>query len=226
MNVKRMQSINSSTIYTDLLDKIISLKYKPGEGLSENELCEVYGATRHAIRGALAILKEKGLIEVQPQRGTNVSLIDLKFIDDIIFLRSAIEQETLHFILKNDDNTELVKQLRKCLDKQIRAEDSGVKSQEFYKLDDEFHDTLLAAAGRKSVQKIYADAYLHVRRWRNMEVSAQARIASLPQEHKKIVDAIEKRDEAEARRLMFSHIDSVGLFGEEMRHKYPEYFVQ
>ena len=225
MNIHSRTVINSEGIYNDLLHKIITLEYEPGTGISENELCEVYGATRHAIRGALAILKEKGFIEVFPQKGTYVSLIDLKMIDDILFLRSAIEQETLHALLKNEDNSQLLKELRECLEKQNQSYAQTDGMAKFYELDEEFHSLLLKAAGRESVQKLYQDSYLHVRRWRNMEVGALKRMASLPHEHEDILDAIERHDENEARRLMFNHIDSVSQFGEEMKSKYPKYFI-
>lgn len=224
MNTRYRQTVNSETIYNDLLDKIINLKYEPGEGISENELCEIYGATRHAIRGALAILKEKGFIEVLPQRGTYVSLIDLKRIDDILFLREAVEQETLHEIMKFNDKKSLIESLKACLEKQRAVKNPVENMIEFYKLDDEFHGIMLDAIGKKSVQRLYADEMLHMRRWRNLEVSALKRIANLPEEHKAIIDAIEADEEEKARKLMGIHIDSVGKFGMEMVKTYPHFF--
>ena len=225
MSARYHYTICSEEIYKDLLDKIINLEYEPGEGISENELCEKYGTTRHAIRSALAQLKEKGLVEVFPQRGTYVSLIDLKQLDDILFLRSAVEQEALHVLLKNSDNSILVQRLMECLKKQKNLQTSEKDATACYELDDEFHKTLLDAVGRGSVQKLYEDAYLHIRRWRNMEVSALKRIKKLPKEHQEIIDAIEKGDEAEALKCISYHIDSVSQFGEEMKQKYPQFFV-
>lgn len=226
MGTRYKQNVNSEEIYRDLLYKIINLDYEPGESISENDLCEKYGTTRHAIRGALAILKEKGLIEVIPQKGTYVSLIDLHLIDDVVFLRSAVEQESLHEIFKMKERSRLVRSLRQCLKKQTALEPSKDNATEFYELDDEFHRILLNAAGRSTVQRLYEDAYLHFRRWRNMEVGLQERIEGLPGEHQEIIDAIEQGDEAEARKSLGVHIDSVNQFGKEMRKKYPQFFVE
>lgn len=225
MNGRYKPNIGSDEIYKDLLDKIINLDYEPGEGISENELCEKYGTTRHAIRGALAQLKEKGLVEVFPQRGTYVTLIDLKQLDDILFLRSAVEQEALHVLMKNKDNSALVRKLRECLEQQKTTQNSMPDAAAFYELDDEFHRLLLDAVGRGSVRKLYEDAYLHIRRWRNMEVGALKRIAKLPEEHRDIIDAIEKGNEAQALKCISDHIDSVSQFGAEMKTKYPQFFV-
>ena len=225
MNIRSRPTINSEYIYHDLLEKIIALEYKPGEGISENELCERYGTTRHNVRGALAVLKEKGLVEVIPQKGTYVSLIDLKMIDDILFLRSAVEQETLHTLFKKGIAPDLIEQLRTCLNKQLAVKHTRENAEEFYKLDDEFHQILMDAAGRGTVRHLYEDAYLHVRRWRNMEVGVQERITHLPEEHQKIIEAIERHNETEAHKCMVSHIDSVNLFGDELKSQYPQYFA-
>ena len=61
MNVQRIrQPITSVKIVDDLLKKIEVLKYMPGELISEGDLCAAYDTTRHTVRGALAVLKEKG----------------------------------------------------------------------------------------------------------------------------------------------------------------------
>jgi DNA-binding GntR family transcriptional regulator len=58
----------SDEIYEDLCTKIEKLEYMPGDGISENELCAIYGVTRHVIRNALARLKQRKLVDVFPQR--------------------------------------------------------------------------------------------------------------------------------------------------------------
>ena len=105
MNVQRSkQIITSGKIVDDLLKKIVNLKYMPGELISEGDLCAAYHTTRHTVRGALAVLKERGFVDVFPQRGTFVSLIDLEFINDVLFLREAVEQETVRRIIEADRN--------------------------------------------------------------------------------------------------------------------------
>ena len=225
MNMRYKAAPASSDIYEDLLKKIINLEYAPGEGISENELCEKYGVTRHTVRGALAVLKEKGLVEVFPQKGTYVSLIDLEMIDNILFLRSAVELLTLHEIFRNKDNSALILSLEGCLKKQEEALQNGSEPEKVFELDDEFHTMLLDAVGRSSVQDIYYDAYLHVRRWRNMEVGVQERMNELPAEHRNIIDSIKQGNEEAARVSMNHHINSVSLFGNELKTKYPQYFL-
>lgn len=226
MNMQRTRRIvTSEKIVDDLLKKIESLKYMPGELISEGDLCAAYDTTRHTVRGALAVLKERGFVDVFPQRGTFVSLIDLDFINDVLYLREAIEQETVRRIIEKGNNEKLIKDLRACLAKQKAIKDYKANPNAFYKLDDEFHNLLLAAVGRPHLPNLYEDAFMHVRRWRNMEVGTLERIGDLPKEHEMIIEAIEKEDVVTARDVINHHIDSVARYGNEMKKKYPEYFI-
>lgn len=226
MNLQRSrQIITSEKIVEDLLNKIISLQYVPGELISEGDLCAAYDTTRHTVRGALAVLKERGFVEVFPQRGTFVSLIDLMFINDVLYLREAVEQETVRRIIEKGGNVKLIFDLRSCLQKQKSIEHLKANPNVFYKLDDEFHDLLLAAVGCPRLPLLYEDAFMHVRRWRNMEVRTLERIEELPGEHEQIIDAIEKADAETARKVIHHHIDSVTRYGTAMKKQYPEFFV-
>lgn len=226
MNVQRSRRIiTSDIIVADLLKKIVNLKYMPGELISEGDLCAAYDTTRHTVRGALAVLKERGFVDVFPQRGTFVSLIDLEFINDVLYLREAIEQETVRRIIEKGNNKKLITEMKACVKKQKAIKDCKADPNVFYELDDEFHNLLLAAVMRPKLSDLYEDSFMHVRRWRNMEVGTLERISDLPKEHEKIIEAIEQEDMQAAHDIINHHIDSVGRYGTEMKKKYPEFFA-
>lgn len=91
MNPQHGTMVTSEEIYEDLCLKIEKLVYMPGDRLSENELCRIYGVTRHVVRNALVSLKQRRLVDVFPQRGTYVSLIDMDYIEDILYMRESVE---------------------------------------------------------------------------------------------------------------------------------------
>lgn len=226
MNMQRAgKVVTSDDIVRDLLEKIVDLKIMPGELISEGDLCSAYETTRHAVRGALAIIREKGFVDVFPQRGTFVSLIDLEYINNVLYLREAIEQETVRRIIENGVSRQILEKLRAGVKKQRALKHPKDNAQSFYRLDDEFHETLLSAIGRKSLSELYSDDYMHVRRWRNMEVGTLERIEELPDEHEQIIEAIEKGDAEHARSIINHHIDSVKRYGDEVKKKHPEYFL-
>ena len=90
MGMGMRKILSSDEIYEDLSEKIVELKYMPGEKISENDLSAQYGVSRHVVRSAITRLKERKLVDVYPQRGTFVSLMDMKYIETVLYVREAV----------------------------------------------------------------------------------------------------------------------------------------
>ena len=76
-----MRSNNSNElIYYTLKNEIIFLKLKPGALISEIEMAHRFNVSRTPIRQVFSKLNEEGLIDIIPQKGSFVSLIDLKYV--------------------------------------------------------------------------------------------------------------------------------------------------
>ena len=201
--------ISSDDIYRDLLEKIVNLEYMPGDLLSEHSLCETYRCTRHMVRGAFVMLRQKGLLEVYPQRGSYVSLIDLQLIGDILFLREAAETAAAMQVMTDDDLAETAaKQMQKQIEKQKEAADKN-DIQAYFEADDSFHQILMKAAGRQAVRALLEDEYIHLRRWRNLEVRSTKRIPVLIREHKAICKALRRQDREKTAALLHEHFDTL-----------------
>ena len=78
-------------VYRVLKNNIMSLQLKPGQVLSELDLANKLEVSRTPIREVLIKLKGEKLIEVKPQTGTYVSLIDWKLVGEAIFVRCTLE---------------------------------------------------------------------------------------------------------------------------------------
>ena len=74
-----------------LQDNIIETELKPGAMLSEKEIAEEIGLSRTPVREALIELARTQIIEVLPQRGSRVALIDMAQVEESSFLRMAME---------------------------------------------------------------------------------------------------------------------------------------
>ena len=67
-------------IYNQLKEEIIDLKIEPGALISENEISRRFEVSRTPVRDVFLRLCNDGLLEVLPQRGTKVSLIDMELV--------------------------------------------------------------------------------------------------------------------------------------------------
>jgi len=228
-------AINATTseeIYAELCLKIEKLAYMPGTRLSENELAGEYGVSRHIIRGALAHLKSRRLVEVYPQRGTYVSLIDMTFISDVLYMREAVEQEALRRMFEGDKTEEneakldaMVVRMRQIVEAQSNLTESADFADAFYELDNLFHAAFLQYVDHTQVMELISDHYIHIRRWRNYEVRTSERIKEIVLEHGQIADAIEARDYKKTCELLHKHLDTVSRYSKPLKEAEAQYFV-
>lgn len=217
--------MTSEEIYENLCNKIENLEYMPGEKLSENELAALYGVSRHIIRGALANLKNRRLVEVYPQRGTFVSLIDIDYITDILYMREAVEQEAIVRIIENGRTEEIVDRMRLIVQTQRDLKEGETFAREFYELDNMYHQVLLTAVGHSNVMNLIAEPYIHIRRWRNYEVRTTKRMKEIVEEHANIVEALAKKDLENSRRLLHQHLDTANRYSKPLKAAEAQYFA-
>ena len=82
-------------IYAVLEREIIDLTIRPGSSLSENPLCARFGAPRSLIRVVLQKLQENGLVRIVPYKGTTVTRLNRRIVDELIYERTAVEARIL-----------------------------------------------------------------------------------------------------------------------------------
>ena len=204
------ETMNSDEIYEDLCNKIEKLVYLPGDKISENELCRQYGVSRHIIRTVISRLKERMLLTVYPQRGTFVSLIDMKTVELILFIRESVEQEAIRLLQfeKQEVRDRMSEAMKACIERQSIAISDNIDMDAFYLLDNEFHGCLLEAVGKKDVMGIIREDYIHFRRWRNFDVVRSGRQREIIEEHTALMHALVKNETKEAHEILHMHLNT------------------
>lgn len=227
MKLQDRSMITSDDIYRDLLTKIEDLTYMPGDALSENELCAQYNCSRHIVRGAFARLKEMDLLEVYPQRGSFVALLDLDYISDALFIREAVETTALLHAL---DDAELAygtaQKLKAVVEQQQAFREEPIMSPEYQALDNEFHNILLDAVGKRSTLALLRAQFIQLNRWRNFELSRTRRVSGLIDEHARIAEALEKRDGKAAVQELHNHLVTVDMTRSALEESGHAYFYR
>jgi len=225
MNINNGKFLTAEEVYQDLFKKIETLVYMPGERISEHALCEVYGISRHILRNAITQLKALDLITVYPQRGTYVSLIDMKRVEDILFVRESVEQEALHRIMHFSDTTELIKKLEENIDVQKKIINHEISIERFNEADTAFHRNLMDAVGRGNVLSLLKDEYVHVKRWKNFELRDKERFEQIIRDHQLIIDAVREKHLVAGRNALHQHLDTVTNLKDVYINISPEYFI-
>lgn len=78
-------------ICEEIQDRILCLKYAPGQFLNEQDLAREFGVSRTPIRKALMRLEWEKLVKIVPRGGAMVSMLDFKQLMEIYHLRINIE---------------------------------------------------------------------------------------------------------------------------------------
>lgn len=208
----------------NLKDNIIHLELKPGSMVSENELAAQMGLSRTPVREALMELSKVRLVDVYPQRGSAVALIDYDLVEEARFMRSVMECAVVELACRM-----AVPEDMPVLEENIALQERCLKSgmlERLWTLDNTFHRELFRIARKTQTYDMVSSFTVHFDRVRNMSLAA-VKDTKIVNDHRLIVQAIERHDEAEARALMAKHLERYKIDQAALLAGYPmDYFKQ
>lgn len=193
-------------VYRVLKDNIMCLELKPEELISESDLAKKLNVSRTPIREVLIKLKGEKLIEVKPQAGTYVSLIDWKIIEEAVFMRYNLEKEVLMEACDNFSEDVLI-ELEKCLFAQKITKNRADNLLEFHNLDNEFHRLLFKGVSKNNIWESISNISTHYNR---MRLLAEMKVDKgfLIDQHMMYLDIIKNKNKDAIEEFVFNHIKS------------------
>lgn len=211
----------SARVYHLLRDQIVSVRLEPGERISEAEIARSLGVSRQPVREAFIKLREDGLLEIQPQRGTLVRRISRQAVMDARFVREAVEADIVRLVAADPD-AGLVVSLRRQVEEQaaFAEEDSRI----FTALDERFHQSLAEAISKPFAWSVVREVKLQMDRVRNLSLMRFPR-ERLVVQHREIVDAIAAADPDAAERAIRRHLREILIDLPRIADERPDYFI-
>ena len=188
-----------------LRERILSLRYKPGRGLSAASLAKEFGVSREPVREAMLRLSDDGFIETFPKSGSRVSLINLEKTGNERFLRKSTELYAIGTFAANRTNEDL-QAMRQLIARQ--QESLGKKDfQSFLQFDNAFHRVIFHGIGKKRVWEMVHDHTPNDARVRLLTCTfLGSGFVQLIEHHQDIVKAAEERDATRARAILEAHL--------------------
>jgi len=145
MPLSRVERLNlSQTVSSRLSRAILAGEFAPGSRISEPTLSARLGVSRAPIREALIELELRGLVEFDPTGHTRVPSLSPRDIDEIYTVRLMIDPVTAALAAQHAKADTF-----KALESNVAATKSAKTLADVSRLDVEFHDKIVRAAGNR-----------------------------------------------------------------------------
>lgn len=203
-----------------LRHNIVTLAMEPGKMYSEKELADSLSLSRTPMRESLRQLAQTRIVEIYPQRGTAIALVDYDLIEEARFVREALECAVVRLLAKIITPCQ-IQELQKNVERQKRCaaleNDAGLME-----LDLAFHEMLFRFAGKQQCHDFVCAMTIHMDRLRSMSLKA-VKTHSFVRQHEELLNALIANDGEEAAELMKKHVSGYLIEREAILKTYPQY---
>jgi DNA-binding GntR family transcriptional regulator len=191
-------------LYQQVREKIVCGEIEPGAILTEAELADEYGVSKTPVREALVLLGHEGFVESMPRIGHVVATFTVQDVLETFHLRSILEpeaaglaaeritEEAISALLKNNDE-------EFALSERVHEDDFYERA---YELNMEFHQHIARASGNRRLANLIKRLMEDMRRM----LAFDPRFVE-PRQHMEIIEALKRRDRAEAEQAMKRHLE-------------------
>lgn len=191
-------------VFHTLRDAILDGSLPPGTRLMELQLSDVLGVSRTPVREAIHLLDLEGLVTTSVRRGTVVAPISASDLRDALEVRDALEELAVRKAIRNMDDQVLEglrgfeREFRK------RLETGDIKGAAG--TDSAFHDRITETAHNRRLSQQLKQIGNVIYRYRLETLKDRSTYPKVLDEHEKLIEAFEKKDEEEAVRVVRIHI--------------------
>ncbi|RVJ84941.1 GntR family transcriptional regulator [Sinorhizobium medicae] len=196
--------------YENFKNRLFDRTLIPGRFLSQRELCDILESPMGAVREALKRLEAEGLINILPQRGVQITDINLSLINEAFQFRLLIEQESARKMAGSPNRAELAELRERTQNIRSRAERADASDQTYLKdgleVDLALHDMLVAHFDNSLISGTHRIIQDRVRLIRSNKNYTTSRLVDAMSEHLAIIDALLATDENAAVAALKSHL--------------------
>ena len=193
-----------ATIAARLERMIISGEIESGGKLNEYALAHQLEVSRTALREAVRLLEQSGLVVIEPNRGVFVRRVSLKEALDVFDVRAGLVYTAGRLAAARASDAQLAALQQRHVDMVSTWEAREIDR--YYDLNLGFHSDIMAMTGNDRLASLYEmmSNQLHLFRRRNLGNSAQLELSL--NEHAKILEGLNARDAFKAGRAFERHV--------------------
>lgn len=216
---KNPSETNREYAFRVISDNIISLDIEPGSMIGEQEIATLLNLSRTPVHEALLELSKSKIVDILPQKGCLVSMIDSDLIREARFLRITVETALV------EDACEL------ATEADLQELEENLQLQEFYlkkdqskllTLDNDFHKIIYRICNKMQCHYMVSLMSMHFDRVRNLSLHS-VKDLKIVSDHRAIYDAIKAKDPVAARAAFQKHMARFELDWNIISLEYKQY---
>jgi DNA-binding GntR family transcriptional regulator len=192
-------------VYAELKSQMNDFRLVPGDRFSEAEIGARLGVSRTPVREALFRLRNEGLLDVESKSGWFVRPIDFGKLEQLYDLRVILESASVARLCARSDASPDLDALKALW--LVPVSERLTEGREVGALDEQFHATLVRAAGNDEIARVHWDVTERIRIIRRLDFTRADRIDATYTEHAKILRAVIQRKADQAQLLLRTHIE-------------------
>ncbi|MGH3040203.1 MAG: GntR family transcriptional regulator [Gaiellaceae bacterium] len=205
----------------ELREAILGGRLKPGERIRQAAVADRYGVSRVPVREALRELQTDGLVTVIPNVGARVVRLDAAELDEVYWLRERFEPAAIAESAPRLDDAQLA-EIRSRVD-ELTAHAAADEPFEWLAADFRLHAAALAACPLPRVMRMIESFWNLAEPYRRafLKIAWGPELIEIQRyEHGLLLDALERREGDDAKRVLRMHIRRTRL----SLQRHPEVF--
>ena len=203
-----------------LRDMIVEGELEAGARLHELDLADALKVSRTPIREAVKLLATEGLVDLIPGRGARVSAFSGEMLQELLEVIAGLERHAAELAAQRMTDRDLDRLQR--MHERMRAHHHGGERRQYFRLNQEIHLGIVAAARNTVLASTHASLIAKARRGRHAALESQARWIEAMAEHELLMRALSERDGRRAADILFHHdLRTATVLGELLKAREP-----
>ena len=193
-------------VFNAVLNAILDHRLAPGTKLVERDLSELLGASRGAVRAALARLGHSLLVELRPNRGAVIANPTAAETHDVFEARRVIESAVVQQLARSVTAKQLA-ELRAFIAEEQKAYDRGDRKTG-QRLSIRFHKVLSELAGNAELDRFMEHLICRTPLLTLAHKGPRLAYCGVG-EHREVIEALARHDPGLAVKRMNSHLNNL-----------------
>lgn len=193
-------------VFDTLKQEILALELKPGQAISENEICARFDVSRTPVREALRRLQEQGFVHTVPYSGTCVTLLNLENIRQMIYMRVAVELMVMRDFMEIATPLHYEEIRHQIRLQELLIQESTFEPEDFYRMDARMHEIWFSVTGKEKLWEVIQAQQLHYTRFRMLDFVTETDFTRIIREHTHLLELLQEKDVAGLEDTLKKHL--------------------